>query len=257
MNVAVCCKFVPDLQDLEVNADGTISFDKAQWVISEFDLQAIEAAVRLAKETDGKVIAVSVGDSRIDNGQMRKDLLSRGPEELFLVVDNSLTDASTGKISKILANVIKTMDVDVVICGEGSADLYYQQTGIQIGQRLNWTVCNAVGSIHVQDDTLVVERVMENCVEELEIKTPAVLTVTSNINTPPIPNLRAIFSANKKPVNHLELGSLNIVEPERELSAICTEAAAASERKNIMIAGDTMEQSLEELVGYLKADNII
>lgn len=72
MNIIVCCKFVPNLQDMEVGADHSVDFSKAQWQISDYDLQAVEAGVRLAKETGGKLTAVSVGTSKINSPQLRK-----------------------------------------------------------------------------------------------------------------------------------------------------------------------------------------
>jgi len=47
MNVVVCVKMAPDVADLEARADGTVSLDKAEWILGAYDLQAVEAAVRL------------------------------------------------------------------------------------------------------------------------------------------------------------------------------------------------------------------
>ena len=91
MNIVVCVKLTPDAGDIEVRPDGSISLERAEWIIGSFDLQAIEAGVRLAEaQPAGKVIALSAGPRQINNSKLKKDLLSRGPDELVLVVDDAL-----------------------------------------------------------------------------------------------------------------------------------------------------------------------
>ena len=97
MNIVVCVKLTPDAEDIEVRPDGSISLERAEWIIGGFDLQAIEAAVRLVEALGGpeghQVIALSAGPRQINNSKLKKDLLSRGPDELVLVVDDALAQA--------------------------------------------------------------------------------------------------------------------------------------------------------------------
>jgi len=257
MNIVICCKFVPCPQDIEKNIDGSVSFDRATWEISEFDLQAVEAGMVLAKATGGKLIAVSVGSSRIEASQLKKDLLSRGPDELYLVSDDELTDADTGVISTILAKAAEKIGADIVICGEGSADYYYQQTGCQIGERLGWATLNYIDSIEAGDGFLKVERTLESKIEVLEVPLPAVLSVTTNINTPPRPNMRAILSASKKPVTMLSLSDLGITSIAENVKVVSTIAPRSVDRKNIVVSGDTMEVAAAEFVRCLKVDGVL
>ena len=55
MNIVVCVKLTPDAGDIEVRPDGTISLERAEWIIGGFDLQAIEASVRLVETAPGVV----------------------------------------------------------------------------------------------------------------------------------------------------------------------------------------------------------
>ena len=50
MNIVACYKIVPDAQDIEVGADGALRLDRAQWVLGEYDLVAIEAAAQDIKD---------------------------------------------------------------------------------------------------------------------------------------------------------------------------------------------------------------
>ncbi|HZW03487.1 MAG TPA: hypothetical protein VFF68_06150, partial [Anaerolineaceae bacterium] len=137
MNIVVCYKLTPDAGDIEVRPDGSISLERAEWNIGNFDLQAIEAAVRLAEATVGKATAVSAGPQKINQSKLKKDLLSRGPDELFLIADDALKDADTHITARVLAAAVRQVGpVDLVLCGEGSADLYFQQVGLQLGELL-------------------------------------------------------------------------------------------------------------------------
>ena len=93
MNIIACYKLVPEEQDIAVNADGSLDLSKAEFKISQFDLNAIEAAVELKTlATQGNITALSVGASPLENIKARKDVLSRGPDDLTVVIDESLND---------------------------------------------------------------------------------------------------------------------------------------------------------------------
>lgn len=87
MKIITCYKCVPDEQDIAVNnADGSLDFSKADAKISQYDLNAIEAACQLKQQAaEGQVTALSVGGKALTNAKGRKDVLSRGPDELIVV----------------------------------------------------------------------------------------------------------------------------------------------------------------------------
>lgn len=254
MNIIVCCKFIPCLQDMEVGPNKSVDFSKAQWQISDYDLQALEAGVQLAKETGGKLTAVSVGTTKVDNSQLRKDLLSRGPDELYLICDDSLELADTAQVSSLLAGAVQKIGADLVICGEGSADYYYQQTGLQIGERLGWATLNDVGSIAVDGEGLLVDRVLESEIEKVAVQLPAVLSVTSSINEPPRPNMRAILSAGKKPVT-LWAPAETGVDAVSATVIHSTVVPDSAERNCEMISG-TVAEAAVELARRLKSEHV-
>ena len=101
---------------------------------------------------------------------------------------------------------------DLVLCGEGSADLYAQQVGVQLGQLLNVPTINSVSKIvSVADGKVTVERTLEDEVETLEMPLPAVISVTSDINEPRIPSMKQILGAGKKPSTIWTVGDVGII----------------------------------------------
>ncbi len=57
-------KVVPDDQDIVVAADRSLDYSKAHQVVSEYDLNAIEAAAQLAEELGATLYAVSTSNAR-------------------------------------------------------------------------------------------------------------------------------------------------------------------------------------------------
>lgn len=258
MKIMVCAKLAPDASDIEVRSDGSISLERAEWSIGSFDLQAIEAGAQLAEENNGTLIALSAGPQRINNSKLRKDLLSRGPHELVLVAEESLAEADTNTTAQVLAAAInKTGGVDLVLTGEGSADLYFQQVGLQVGELLGWPVFNAVNRIEKTGTGVRIERSLEDEVEVLEVSLPAVLAVTTDINVPRLPNMKEILLASKKPVAEWTLADLGLPEgiaPEIEVVSLI--APQPMERKHILIEGSPQDAA-HTLLNYLSKEGVL
>lgn len=262
MNVVVCVKLTPDAGDIVTRPDGSISLERAEWIIGGFDLQAIEAGVRLVETSPGttepgsKVIALSAGPSQINNSKLKKDVLSRGPDELTMVVDEALKDADTHITASVLAAAIRKIgQVDLVLCGEGSADLYFQQVGLQLGELLKLPTFNAISSIERTAEGLLVERSLEDDVEVLEIPLPAVLSVTTDIHQVRLPTMKEILKAGKKTVTEWKLADLGL-SVERQVEVIATRAPEQVQRKGVVIEGSA-DEAARTLVGYLNKEGIL
>ncbi len=243
MKIITCYKCVPDEQDIAINnADGTLDFSKADSKISQYDLNAIEAACQLKQQLgDAQVVAMSVGGKALTNAKGRKDVLSRGPDELIVVIDDQFEQALPQHTATALAAAQKS-GFDLLICGDGSSDLYAQQVGLLVGEALNIPAINGVSKIlSLTDSTLTVERELEDEVETLSIPLPAVIAVSTDINTPQIPSMKAILGAAKKPVqvwSPADIG-LNSVPA---YSAQQVAAPKQRERQRVVIEGDGEEQ---------------
>ncbi len=258
MKIVVCVKITPDAGDIEARPDGSISLEKAEWTIGGLDLQAVEAAVQLAEATSSQVIALSAGPSPVGSSKLRKDLLSRGPDELVLVVDEALRGADTAATAAVLAAAVRKIGgADLVLAGEGSADLYFQQVGLQLGERLDLPTLNAVTRIALEGDHLLVERTLEDAVEVLEAPLPAVLSLAAEVNQPRLPTMKMILMAGKKPVTQWSLADLGISSPlEESIQVISTQAPPRRQRKQVVITGAAGEAAAA-LAGYLGKEGII
>lgn len=250
MKIITCFKLVPEEQDIVVTPDHTLSFDNAAAKISQFDLNAIEAATQLGSDGD-EIAALTVGGSLLQNSKVRKDVLSRGPDSLFMVQDAQLEHALATETAQALAAAAGKMGFDLMLFGEGSGDLYAQQVGLLVGEILQLPVVNAVSNIQRHGDKLSVERTLEEEVEVIELTPPAVLCVTSDINVPRIPSMKAILGAGKKPINQWQASDIGWTpsSPQAELMGITVPPATT--RKHIILDNESPE-AIAELAGYVK-----
>lgn len=212
MKIVTLFKVVPDDQDLQAAPDGTLDSSKAKPVASSFDLSAIEAAARLAETLDGvDLVALSAGPSSIDDSKLKKNILARGPQALHYIVDDALQDADTHATAQVLATGLETIgEYDLVICGDGSADVYAQQVGIQVAELLKLPVVNAVSAINLGDGVVTVERTLESEQETIELSLPAVVCVSSDIAVPRICGMKEILAAGRRPVVIHDLEGLGV-----------------------------------------------
>ena len=203
MNIVAAFKVVPDDQDIQVSADGTLDYSKAQNTVSAYDLNAIEAAAQLAAANEGsKVIAMTVGGAGIDDSKLKKNVLARGVDELYMTADAALADLDANAAAGALAELVaKVGGYDVILCGDGSADNYAQQVDVQLAAKLGLPVVNAATKIRALDGALEVERTLEDAVEVVEVGLPCVVSVAPDIALPRIPGMKDILAAGKKPMS--------------------------------------------------------
>ena len=203
MNIVAAFKVVPDDQDIQVASDRSLDYSKAKNTVSAYDLNALEAAAQLAAAEPGsKVVAVSAGPASIDDSKLKKNVLARGVDELYLTADDACANLDANATAAALAELLSKVGAwDVVLCGDGSADNYAQQVDVQLAARLGVPVVNGATRIAAKGGALEVERTLEDVVETVEVPLPAVVSVAPDIAEPRIPGMKDILAAGKKPMN--------------------------------------------------------
>ena len=161
MKIAVLVKILPDDQDIQVKEDRTLDFSRAKSTVSTYDLNAIEAGAQLASQLGAKLIAITVGDESVKDNKNSKNILARGVDELVTVMDPSYKNLDARATGTLLAAALrKRGDADLVLCGDGSADLYAQQADVQLACALDVPIVNGACKIEVEGDHAIVERLL-------------------------------------------------------------------------------------------------
>lgn len=210
MQIAVCCKVVADDQDIVVGADGALDFTKAHLTISTYDQNAIEAAAQLAEANEAKLIALTAGGAAIDDSKVKKSILSRGVDELYLDADDAFQDVDAFGTARILAQLCeKAGNADVIVCGDGSADNYAQQVDVQLAEAMGLPCATAVVEMTVEGDQVVAKRLLEKEIEVVSLPMPCLISVSPDAAEPRICGMKEILAAGKKPATAVQSADLS------------------------------------------------
>ena len=255
LKVITCFKWVMDEADIKVDAGSRrLILDRVGYKISLYDRNAIEEAARLQEQHGANVTAITVAPPTAK--QCLKDALSRGPDKACFVNDPALVDLEPSQTTTILAAAIKGQgDFDLIICGEGSSDLYTQQVGPALAEKLEIPCATYVNKLtYVEgEQRIIAERKLDDCVEVVSIALPALITVLPDINTPRIPTLKQVLAAGKKPIDNITLEALGgACEGCMQTTGIL---AATMERRRLRFG--TEEEDIRAVVNALLKEGVI
>ncbi|MBN2517079.1 MAG: electron transfer flavoprotein subunit beta/FixA family protein [Deltaproteobacteria bacterium] len=246
MNIVVAVKQIPDLQQIRIR-DRRPVLDYVPCVLGDIDKSALEAAVELKESVQGRVIVVSAGNGEIEDTV--KEALAAGGDEAVLVEDDTLADADSSVVAKVLAAAIRKIDdVGVILFGEGSADNYSGRVVSAVAADLGYPQVGYAKQIEVDGPLARVTRSLEDSDEIIEVPLPAVISVVSEIKEPRIPSVTSILKARKKPKAIYRLDDLGIEIPSGKNITTISNLAPVSERKGIVV------KSVDELVKILKSE---
>ena len=170
-------------------------------LLGPFEQHALELTLQLrdAGVVD-RVTAVSVGES-IDG--LRKALALR-VDEAIQVAGDSIDPSETAAL--LVAAIRKIGSPDLVLAGRQAGDWDNGQVGYLVAERLGLPVASLVFRAERDGDRLRLWRVAPGGVEQLGVRPPAVLTVTSDAGLQlRMGSVMDRMAANKKPVEHWEL----------------------------------------------------
>ena len=123
MNVLVCIKQVPDnsvVPKLDPNTNRVIT-EGVEVMESPFDLNAVEAGLKLVEENGGEVSVLTLGGEGTKTS-LRYGL-SMGASKAYLLKDAAFEDSDSWGTSYGLAKAIKSIgDFDVILCGKQAID---------------------------------------------------------------------------------------------------------------------------------------
>ena len=253
-NIVACYKWVIDEADIKVNSDLSVNLHHGKGKISDYDKNAIEAAVNAAAALEGKAVGLTFGNSGAKPSL--KDALSRGLEEGYFVNSEKSASADGRMTAMALAAAIKKIeDVALVICAEGASDTYARQTAPRLGALLDFPVITSVNNIEIKGNTLIAVRKLDDCMETVKVELPAVIAVLPEINHPPIPGLKAVMNAGKKKVTEFSDADLGVELSSR--NQVLDVKAYVMNRKNIIFNDGDVGEQVKSLVTALKKEGVI
>lgn len=209
--------------------------------IENLSKNAIEAAVQLKEKFGGKVTGLIFGTDK-SNAAM-KEAYAMGVDDG--VVITGYQENSPSLTAKVLSEKIKSMEHDIVILGNQSADTYTGVLPGMISTLLGEPLIGNSISIEPEDGQVKVTRVLEDHNVVITSALPAVISVAQEINEPRLPPVLQIMAAGRKPINTVQ--AAETAEPHVK---VLSDRAPKSDRKREIF--EDAEKGIPELVKAIK-----
>ncbi len=255
MHIIVCMKQVVDLEQIRIKSDTRQPVVEGLPVLfGDFEKCALEEAVRIREKHGGKVTAVAAGSPKLKD--TIKEALAIGADEAVILIDPAFQDADAMGSARLLAKAIEKIgEHDLILLGDGSADNYSGEVPPRLAELLGLPQVASVREIEVLDGQIRVVRDLEDALEVLEVDLPAVISVTSELNTPRLPPLSAILKAGRKPLHVWGPDDVGVTADEVGAAAavvqVLSNLAPVQDRKGIIFEDEA------ELVKALQQEGVL
>lgn len=257
--IIVCLKQAVDVSQLKVDpATRQLLIASAPRKMSDFDKNALEEAIKI-KEKLGDVEILTLTATSEDVKAVLREALAMGADKAYVVNDVSFKDVDTSGTAYILAEAIKKIGgYSLVLCGETSLDSFSGLVGSRLAELLNLPQMSSVRKLSVNGDAVVAERALEDAVETVKAKMPALIIVTREINQPRIPSLMMIMKASKKEIITWTADDLGVQKDKLGSKIEVAEVLAPkTERKKIKITGENVQEIANKLARALIEEGVV
>jgi len=243
LRIVVCIKQVPDTEELtkvRINpATNTIVREGVKSIINPFDENAIEEALRIKEKKGALVTCISMGPPQAKEA-LRK-ALAMGVDRAFLISDPSFAGSDTWATSFVLSQAIRKI-------------------GPELAELLGIPQVTYVRKLEIEDGKMKAERVLEDYFEVVQVKLPALVTVTKEINQPRYPSLKGLLNARKMDIPVLTNKDLNLPEDKIGLDGSPTRVVRVftpePPPKGEIIEGN-LEEKVQRIIEELKKRNLL
>jgi len=210
MKVLVPVKRVVDYNvKVRVKADGSgVDVANVKMSMNPFDEIATEEAIRLKEAGKAsEVVAVSLGDAKCQ--ETLRTALAMGADRAILV--ETTAELQPLAVAKLLKAIVDREQPGLLLLGKQAIDDDSNQTGQMLAALLGWAQATFVSKLALEDgEVATVSREVDEGLEQLKVRLPAVLTVDLRLNEPRYASLPNIMKAKKKPVDLLKPEDLGV-----------------------------------------------
>lgn len=201
MNILVCISNVPDTTTKVKFGDNNARLDTTgiQWVINPWDELSLTRALELKDDAQTGVKLVSVAHIGLASAEptIRK-ALAIGADNAYRV---NLEPSDAYQVAAALAEVVKTGQFDIILCGIESSDYNGSNVGGMLAEFLDLPSVSAISNLKIEAGKALITREVDGGKEIIMIDTPFVGIVQKGIaKEPRIAAMRGIMMARTKPI---------------------------------------------------------
>ncbi len=256
MKIVVCVKQVPDTAEVRINPEtNTLIRDGVQSIINPYDMHAIEGGLQIREKAGGTVTVVTMGPPQAETAL--REAISMGVDNAVLLTDRAFAGSDTWSTAYALSKAIEYLGADVILCGKQAIDGDTAQVGPEIAEFLDIPHVAYIRKIdNIQDNKIIVQRLMDDGFDIIEASLPVLLTVVRELNVPRMPSLKGKITAKKADIKKLSAADIKADENRLGLKGSPTQVRnifapdAKKDRKMIKgTTGEIVDVIVKELVG--------
>lgn len=221
MDVIVCLKQVVDpelpARDFAIDSStGRQVREGRPLVISTYDENALEVALKLKDTAGGKVTVLIVGPQATVGDAVRL-ALAMGADEAVVVDEPRSADLpGTEKAALLDAAIRRLGRFDLVLAGCESADWVERVVPALLAEMLGAACVTFATRVEMTDVRLRVHRMADDGFHILDVTLPAVISIASDdTNRPRLPKVKDIVAAKRKPVQVWAVADLRTAAQQR------------------------------------------
>lgn len=266
MNILVCVKQVPDTTEIKIDpVKNTLIRQGVPSIVNPFDGYALEAAARIKdKDPDTNIVVLSMGPEQAKTAL--KECLAIAADKAYLVSGRKFGGSDTLATSYIISEAIKMVEetegkFDLIFCGKQAIDGDTAQVGPEIAEHLGYPQVTYGLEAEIDGDMVKVRKEVEEGVEIIGAKMPAVVTFTKPSWDLRFPTVKRKLAANKKEIPVISDETLVLDEDKIGLSGSPTKVKKTfvpqKKTGGEVIREETAEESAKKLFAVLNDAGIM
>ncbi len=247
MNILTLIRQVPDAEARVRVTGGAVDLDGTTLVIDGMDEYGVEQALQIREGgAQAEVIALAIGPKRVEDAL--RTVLAMGADRAVHVETDQPLDPIA--LSKVVAQLAQSENVDLIFAGGQQADWDSQALGAAVAERLSWPQLTWTNGLTVSGDQLSGKHDVDAGNESFEVKLPAVVTTQQGLNEPRYPTLPNIMKAKKKELRKDSLDQYGVTPMVRSVGA----EIQARARLNKVIDGKDPQAAAAQLLELLRTE---
>jgi electron transfer flavoprotein beta subunit len=198
----------------KIGANGSLDLGGASFKLNPFDEYGVEEAIRLKEKGQAdEIVVVCVGNDECDK-EIRAALAMGATRGVRVDVEDD-TALDTLTVARLLAEVAKKEEPDLILMGKLSVDTEGNQVGQMLAEYLGWGQGTFAFKLDIDGGSAVVGREVDGGTMTVKLALPAVVTADLRLNEPRYASLPGIMQAKKKPLDVIDPDDLDIeIEPK-------------------------------------------
>lgn len=264
ISIIVCVKAVPDPDQADkIRIDPVtkaLTRHDIPLVVNPLDRNALEVALQIKENTGAKITILSMGPPAA--GNVVKECLALGADQGILLSDLAFAGADAFATAFTLSKAIeKIQSVDCVLCGRASSDGATEWVGPELATFLDLPVVTMVREIvKTEGNSWKVKADIEYGIRVVEVKLPAVFTITHEVNTPRTLSFSGIIKSRQKEITTWGKEHLGVSEARVGLKGsptIVSSLTVVESKRSCEIIDGTPDEKARILVDKLISAGVL